>query len=253
MTKNISLSRPFPTAAIPEQLSRIAKDHMKLVWINELGGTTAYFNGIKGLAEGNYYAKWNPKSSGLSLETEVEKSYWLASTGHPTSHIVDFQKYHDGELLITQDEGATSAVFPQWVQQPQKALTAIAQGLRLLHSLPAENCPYTWSLEERLKEVKDDSKRTQLKNTAPEIDKMVVCHGDACAPNTLLNKDGKFAATIDVEQLGVADRWADLAVATMSLTWNYSEYDETIFWESYGLEPDNDRIEYYRALWNASD
>lgn len=49
----------------------------------------------------------------------------------------------------------------------------------------------------------------------------------------------------------MADRWADLAVMSLSLEWNYTGYDEADFWNAYGLEPDKQRIAYYRALWNA--
>jgi aminoglycoside phosphotransferase len=55
----------------------------------------------------------------------------------------------------------------------------------------------------------------------PDIDKLVVCHGDACAPNTLLTVDGTCSGHVDLGVLGVADRWADLAVATWSAEWNY--------------------------------
>lgn len=51
----------------------------------------------------------------------------------------------------------------------------------------------------------------------PPVDELVVCHGDGCAPNTLLTDDGGWAGHVDLGALGVADRCADLAVAT----WNY--------------------------------
>ncbi|SDH91989.1 kanamycin kinase [Sinosporangium album] len=44
--------------------------------------------------------------------------------------------------------------------------------------------------------------------------------GAARVPNTLLHADGAFAAHVDLDSLGVADRWADLAVAAWSTEWN---------------------------------
>ena len=55
----------------------------------------------------------------------------------------------------------------------------------------------------------------------PPVDKLVVCQGDACAPNTLLSDDGHWSGHVDLGVMGVADRWADLAVATWSTEWNY--------------------------------
>lgn len=89
------------------------------------------------------------------------------------------------------------------------------------------------------------------------VDRLVVCHGDACAPNTLIDDDGRCCGHVDFGDLGVADRWADLAVATLSLGWNYPGRNwESEFYDAYGLElrePDTLRIDYYRRLWQAPD
>lgn len=70
----------------------------------------------------------------------------------------------------------------------------------------------------------------------------------------LANADaGAFLATVDVGRLGLADRWSDLAVASMSLEWNDGAGLESLFWRAYGIEPDVERIAYYRALWDAAD
>ncbi|WP_443062724.1 phosphotransferase [Streptomyces sp. NBC_00390] len=53
------------------------------------------------------------------------------------------------------------------------------------------------------------------------MDRLVVCHGDACAPNTVVGDDGTWTGHVDLGTLGAADRWADLAVATWSTQWNY--------------------------------
>jgi len=47
----------------------------------------------------------------------------------------------------------------------------------------------------------------------PPVDRLVVCHGEACAPNTLVADNGSWSGHVDLGALGVADRWADLAVA----------------------------------------
>lgn len=77
-----------------------------------------------------------------------------------------------------------------------------------------------------------------------------MCHGDACVPNTLLHDNGAFAAHVDLGSLGVADRWADLAVAAWSTEWNYGPgFDETVY-AAYGIAADRERIAYYRLLWD---
>ena len=42
-----------------------------------------------------------------------------------------------------------------------------------------------------------------------------------------LAADGRCSGQVDLGELGVADRWADLAVATWSTTWNYGPGWET--------------------------
>jgi kanamycin kinase len=84
----------------------------------------------------------------------------------------------------------------------------------------------------------------------PAIDRLVVCHRDACAPNTLLHDDGLLAAHVDLGSLGVADRWADLAVAAWSTEWNYGPGYDGIVYKAYGIAPDLERIAYYRLLWD---
>jgi len=82
----------------------------------------------------------------------------------------------------------------------------------------------------------------------------VVCHGDACSPNTLIDADSRSCGHVDFGGLGVADRWADLAVATLALRWNYpGRAWDADFFTAYGVEPDPARIDYYGPWWQAED
>jgi kanamycin kinase len=176
----------------------------------------------------------------------------------------------DGAWLVTEDLGGQSAVSHRWCREPAVAAAAVGHGLRQLHDrLPVDPCPFDWSVTRRLQRadvrVADgegpsdwspehrhltlDTARARL-GEPPAVDRLVVCHGDACAPNTLLRDDGTFAGHVDLGSLGVADRWADIAVATWSLNWNFTSSHEPVFYAAYGIDPDPERIAYYRLLWD---
>ena len=68
----------------------------------------------------------------------------------------------------------------------------------------------------------------------------------------LLTPDGSYAAHVDLDSLGVADAWADLAVAAWSTVWNYGHGYEDEVYAGYGVTADPERIAYYRLLWDLS-
>jgi len=121
------------------------------------------------------------------------------------------------------------------------------------------DCPFSWSSADRVAEARrrlaagiappdwiEDPAGLLADPPDPEP---VVCHGDPCAPNTLLGDDGRWSAHVDLASLGVGDRWADLAVASWSLEWNYGPGWDDTFHAAYGIEADPHRIRWYRALW----
>ncbi|MDR1449074.1 MAG: hypothetical protein LBI84_02520 [Propionibacteriaceae bacterium] len=50
----------------------------------------------------------------------------------------------------------------------------------------------------------------------------------------------------------MADRWADLAVAAWSLSWNFGPGLEGAFFDAYEITPNNEKITFYRLLWQLS-
>jgi hypothetical protein len=66
-----------------------------------------------------------------------------------------------------------------------------------------------------------------------------------------VSEAGVWTGNVDFGDLGVGDRWADLAVASLSLDWNFGEGLQQELFDAYGIDPDVERIRYYRALWEA--
>lgn len=250
---------------LPDDVAAITGPAVEPIWLNEVGGLTVRFRAgaatgpgadTAGDGESGWrYLKRNPLPSSEDLALEAEKLTWLGAR-HPVPAVVDCFRDGDVEYLITEAIPGDNAVSAENRSRPNRAIAAIGRGLRRLHDLPVEDCPWSWSVGERLARIGRDAGRDaglgrESLGSAPEIDRLVVCHGDPCAPNTLIGEDGAFVGHVDMQRLGVADRWADLAVVTMSFGWNYEEFDESVFWDAYGLAPDAERIAYYRALWNA--
>lgn len=187
------------------------------------------------------------------MRDEAERMRW-ARTWISVPEVLEQGQDDAHEWLVTVAIDASSAVDPRWAAEPESAVRAVGVGLRALHdALPVAECPWEWSTHQR---IADAAERGTIVAEdllqAPPIDRPVVCHGDACVPNTLLDTDGRPTAFVDLAALGVADRWADIAVASMSTMWNFGTGWEDTLIEAYGVDPDRDRdrLAYYRRLWN---
>lgn len=237
----------LPSGLLPA-LRALAVDvhHVRPVWLNAVGGLTFAISHDPDDAVA-YYLKWNPHGSGESLLEEARRARWLAER-HPVPPVVALWSDDNGEAMLTRALPGESAVSAGWTTDTQTALRALGVGLRRLHDLPTNDCPFDWGVPRRARIAGVDLGDLP---PVPPIDKLVVSHGDPCAPNTLLAADGSFLAHVDLGRVGLADRWADLAVLSLSLEWNYAHYDEHVFWDAYGVEPDVERVAFYRELWNA--
>ena len=232
------------------------------VWRNELGGTTFRVG-----APAEAYVKWAPAGSGLDLPAEAARLAW-AGAATPVPEVLEEGASSEGSWMVTEALDGESAVAPRWRADPATAVAAIGAGLRSLHdALAVERCPFSWSVAERKAAVMTrgswDPTGWHAEHRSmglagafaalddePPVDRLVVCHGDACAPNTIVDPDGRWVGHVDLGALGVADRWADLAVATWSCDWNYGPGWQDALLEAYGVTPDATRTAYYRLLWD---
>jgi kanamycin kinase len=255
---------------IPDSVIRYAgKRPIEVVWLNELGGLT--FRVTDGAND--IFIKWAPGDSGLDLQAEQVKLEW-AITYTPVPKVIEFGQDKKGSWLVTEAIDAENAVSEKWKMDPRSAVTAIGRGLRAMHdALPVDACPFLWSIEDRISRALERVVRGETHPTdwheefrslsieavlakldsPPVSDQLVVCHGDACAPNTLLDGGGNWLAHVDMERLGIADPWADLAIASWSTQWNYGPGWDGLLYDSYGIDPDPEKIHFYRLLWDLGD
>jgi kanamycin kinase len=55
---------------------------------------------------------------------------------------------------------------------------------------------------------------------------------------------------LDIGELVVADRWWDLAIGSWSVTWNLGPGLEELFYSSYGAEAHQQKIGFFRLLYD---
>lgn len=253
---------PADEVEIPQQVRELAGDAaLECVWRNDYGGLT--FKATPPCGE-QFYIKYGPRNAEFNFADEAERMTWA---GHfiRAPEVIEVGQDHTHEWLVTKAIDGESAVAPRWVANPATAVKAVGAGLRAMHdALPVDDCPWDWSVEGRIAnaEARGIAVRSRFAEASdvsvyelgnpPPIDKLVVCHADACCPNTLLDNDGNPLAHVDLALLGTADRWADIAVAAMSTEWNYGPGWEDALIAAYGVEPDRERLRFYRGLWNAT-
>ena len=262
-----SAGAPGSAVTLPaEILEFIGGRPWRPVWENHLGSITVKV----GHDERPQFVKWVPVGVPGDLAGEATRMRWAgAYTSVPV--VVDQVTSDAGSWLVTEALTGGMAVLDRWKERPEIAVRAIGSGLRVFHdALPVADCPFSWSAEDRIGAARQRAEAGEIDPAAwhdvhkplgaegalaavskpPPVDELVVCHGDTCAPNLLIGDDGEPTGWVDLGDLGVADRWADLAIATWSTTWNYGPGWEGALLEAYGVEPDPGRTAYYRLLYD---
>ncbi len=241
------MSIPTEPMPVPDAVALLARGAaLAPVWRNELGGLTFR------TGDGRFI-KHGPRNAETSMAGEAERLEW-AGRYIRVPEVIEVGGDEEHEWLVTRALPGLSAVDPRWLADPAVAVRAVGEGLRALHdALPVEDCPFDWTVPARLRTAaRRGIDVPAALRTPPPVERLVVCHADACCPNTLIGDDGRWLAHVDLGALGVGDRWADIAVASMSTEWNYGPGWEDALIEAYGLEPDRERLAYYRDLWNAT-
>ncbi|GLY78954.1 APH(3'') family aminoglycoside O-phosphotransferase [Actinoallomurus iriomotensis] len=230
-------------------------------------------------ADAARYAKCVPAADAAGLEAERDRTAWLHDQCVPGPRVLEWHSGDAGACLVT---SAVSGVPAD--QVPAADLRAswerIADAVRGLHEVPIEQCPFRQGLDGTVAMARDVVARdavnprflpVEQRHTPPaellarllqqvawrrdqEVADMVVCHGDLCLPNIILDPETlEVAGFIDLGRLGLADRHADLALllANARETWQDEEQAlaaDAAFEERYGIALDHDRLTFYLHL-----
>ena len=123
------------------------------------------------------------------------------------------------------------AVGDAWRARRPEAIGAIADGLRAIHAVPIADFPAGWTEEVWVGREPASLGRGRLSWSG--------CSSTAMrARRTRWSPTaGAWTGHVDFGDLAVGDRWADLAVASLSLDWNFGEGHQDELFEAYGIEP----------------
>lgn len=231
-------------------------------------------------SDGAAFAKLSVGDGVESLVGERLRIEWLAPFGIGSAKVLDWHASPQGACLVMSAiPGVPASELP--AEQLLRAWPSMVRRLRLLHEIPATDCPFARPLSVMFERACDvvardavnkefldpklqdippplllDALRVRLpERLAQEARDRVVCHGDACMPNFMVDPlTLRCTGLIDLGRLGTADRYVDLSLflANARESWRGPE-DELAaragLFEALGIEePDDARLDFYLGL-----
>lgn len=252
---------------VPESMKRWTVDcHWESI---KIGESVAEVYLLEHVSANNRFLKRQPSRQRESLATEKEKLDWLKGK-LPVPEVLGFDIEDGYEYLLTSEVEGRNAADPAICRDPKQFVTLLAQGLRSIHGVDIEQCPFDerlpvklaeagYRLRNRLVEEDDfDAERQgisadglymELIATQPcDEEDLVFTHGDYCMPNIVI-KDEEISGFIDWGRAGISDRYQDLALAARSIVRNYGEPWVSVFYEAYGIDPIGEsKVSFYQLL-----
>ncbi|CRZ16296.1 APH(3'') family aminoglycoside O-phosphotransferase [Mycolicibacterium neworleansense] len=234
--------------------------------------------GVFRSADGSRYAKVVGPAAVADLAAERDRVSWAHDHALPVPAVVDWGSTADGGAFLI-----TSAVTGVGADRlPESALRqawpSIVAAVRDLHGIAVGDCPYRRDLDDMLAragsvvaagavnpeflsdadrgvapaallarvEVEADLRRRQ------ESADQVVCHGDLCLPNILIDPERlTVEGFIDLGRLGLADRHADLALLVANTADTFPGFADDAaagLAAGYPAAVDPERLRFYLAL-----
>ena len=233
-----------------------------------IGESAADIFRLDGVRQPPLYLKVSPLRPWRDLLQEKERLEWLHGK-LPVPEVLAYETDGREEYMILSALPGRDAASLCGVRSDDELVMLLAQGLRLIHAVPIEQCPFDMSLDQTINEAKrnerrglvedsniDDERRRppaaelfeELLSTRPADEDLVFTHGDYCLPNVLIRGE-EVTGFVDWGSAGIADRYKDIALVVESLQRNTGRDLQTTFCKEYGLaKPSAQKIKYYSLL-----
>jgi aminoglycoside phosphotransferase len=171
-----------------------------------------------------------------ALRRERDTELWLEGR-LIAPRVVEYAEDGQGRgYLVTTAVPGTPACSRSWIDRPASLCGLLAEAMAMVHSLPAEACPFL-------------AEQTEARRALgrPENGFCFV-HGDFCLPNVLLRR-GAVSGFVDVAGAGVGDPWVDRAWCLWSLAYNTrSEEWNPLLLEKLGVQMDETKYREFVDL-----
>lgn len=217
----------------------------------------------------NFYLKVKrieKEAAAETLRRESEVLNWLKGR-LPVPEAVCYHQDRSKEYLLITEVPGFAAMETGW--DKKKVVCRLAEGLRRIHSLPIDSCPFVYptgalirlaaeriraglvdeeDFDECRKGKRAEELYEELVRSRPARDDLVFTHGDYCLPNVILSDSG-IGGFIDWGRGGVADRYRDLGIAARSITHNLGEGYVPYFFGFYGLKRvDFKKVKFFQLM-----
>lgn len=229
-------------------------------------------------ADGARYAKTVGPAGVADLADERDRLSWARSQDVPCPTVIDWGIDDDGgAFLITGALGGVTADrLPEAIVRA--SWPAIVAAVVDLHAIAVEGCPYRRDVDDMMARARatvaaDAVDREFLRDEARDVPAaqllarverevqlrrrqesgdLVVCHGDLCLPNIVIDPDRlAVEGFVDLGRLGLADRHADLALLSANTADTFPGFDAAAvagLAAGYPGPIDEERLRFYLAL-----
>nr|WP_168880224.1 APH(3'') family aminoglycoside O-phosphotransferase [Rhizobium sp. P28RR-XV]NLR89490.1 APH(3'') family aminoglycoside O-phosphotransferase [Rhizobium sp. P28RR-XV] len=230
--------------------------------------------------DGRAYAKMAAPARSADLAGERDRLLWLQGKGIAVPEVIDWREVEEGACLVISAIPGVPAVDLDG-DTLLKAWPSMARQLKSLHELPTDQCTFDRSLSlmfakaadvvsrhavnrdflrpedwgKPAGELLDRVERDLPVRIAQETADKVLCHGDACMPNFMVDPHSlQCIGLIDLGRAGKADRCVDLAlmIANAEESWAKPEQGQkalSILFETLEIaKPDRERLAFYLRL-----